>query len=309
MKILFNILILVLLAQSNVSSQVFVEKDGLLVIEMESTTLSPGWILSKEKFNPTGAGYILWTGADFFNTTGRGILFYDIYINTPGKYRFEWRVGVGLGTNNTEHNDSWLKINGSDFWGERGNESKTRPRPICSVSPGYKCPVGSSANGFFKIYGGRWDRFDWRAGTSDSDEHAVFVEFKDPGQYRIEVNGRSNSHMIDRMVLWDFTKYSLSTVRNLSLPQSDIMVSNKDVTLSEVGVSIYPNPAKNNLTIGNISDKEVVITIRSITGKVVFNENSSQSYSVDISSWARGIYLIEASSGSQKATERLVVVD
>lgn len=309
MKTLFNIFMLVLLVQTNVSSQIFVEKEGLLVIEMESTTLSPGWVVSKEKFNPTGEGYIIWTGTDNFNNTGRGVLTYDIFINTPGKYRFEWRSGVGLGTLNTEHNDSWLKIHGDDFWGERGTETKCKPKPICGSSAGYICPAGSSVNNFFKIYGGQWNQFQWKSVTSDNNDHLIYAEFKTAGKYKIEINARSNSHMLDRMVMWDFNKYNISTIRNLSLPQSDIMVSNKDIVLSDMGISFYPNPAKTNLTIANFSDKEVAITIRSITGKVVYNDKSSQLDTVDISSWARGIYLIEASSGSSKATEKLVVVD
>jgi hypothetical protein len=312
MKIFFRVLICLLFSQSIIYSQsspVFIEKNGLLVIEMESANLSTGWMLSKEKFNPTGQGYIVWTGTDNFNTTGRGILIYDIYINTPGKYRFEWRSAVGLGMVNTEHNDSWLKIHADDFWGERVAETKCKPKPSCSTSPGYICPVGSGFNNFFKIYGGNWNQFQWKAATSDNNDHLIYAEFKNPGKYKIEINARSNSHIIDRMVMWDYAKYTTTEARNLGLPQSDLMVDTDDHLLSENAITIYPNPSQHILNISNGNTLNLDIVIRSLTGAVVYTHETNEPSSIDVSSWNKGEYLVEIRSGDFVAIKKVVVTN
>jgi hypothetical protein len=312
MKIIFNTIIYLLVIQKSIMAQVnpvFVEKNGLLVIEMESANLSPGWAVSKEKFNPTGQGYIIWTGADNFNSTGRGVLTYEIFINTPGKYRFEWRSGVGLGMVNTEHNDSWLKITADDFWGERGSETKCKPKPSCNTSPGYICPVGSGFNNFFKIYGGNWNQFQWKAATSDNNDHLIYAEFKNPGKYKIEINARSNSHLIDRMVMWDYTKYSTSDARNLSLPESEIMLPSSSQWLVDNEVTFYPNPAQNVLNVSNKNALDLHIFIRSITGLMVFSKKTNESNTFDISHLVKGVYVIEVRSGSDISTKKLVIIE
>lgn len=44
---------------------------------------------------------------------------FSIKISTLGTYQFVWSSRIGTGSSNTEHNDSWLKIKGDDFYGEK----------------------------------------------------------------------------------------------------------------------------------------------------------------------------------------------
>ena len=192
-------------------------KDGLVVIEMENNNLVDQWEETTTTDGYSGEGYIQWTGDQFFNQTGNGELRYRVQINETGSYAFDWRVGVGLGNDATEHNDSWLKIEADNFYGIRPNgNSQVKPKPVCNNDPNYDCPDGSTANGFFKVYGGPINGWEWKAKTSDNDAHDIFVDFLETGVYDIVVNARSSFHRIDRMVMFKLGTVTQSTARQLS---------------------------------------------------------------------------------------------
>lgn len=124
------------------------EKNGMVVVEIESVSPASGWTQENSVTGYTGESYFRWTGGDRFNPPGSGTLTYKIKINTPGKYRFQWRSKVGHGTNSTEANDSWLKIpDADDFYGVQGGDI-VRPKGICTND----CPEGAGSNGWFKVY-------------------------------------------------------------------------------------------------------------------------------------------------------------
>ncbi|MEM7573797.1 MAG: DUF5060 domain-containing protein [Bacteroidota bacterium] len=223
-----------LLASSTLIAQTtYQETDGLLVIEMENAAELNGWEITNTIGGASGSGYIHWTDGQFLNQTGNGPLLYRVQINTPGTYRFEWRVAVGFGTNSTEHNDSWLKINGSNFYALKNN-SQLQPKPQCNNSPDYGCPNGSSTNGFFKIYGGGVNSFQWAARTSDNDAHQIYADFDQPGIYDIEVNARSTFHAIDRLILYH-SSVSQGDARNLNNPESPTLTPPTDGELTISG--------------------------------------------------------------------------
>jgi hypothetical protein len=288
---------------------IFEEKEGLLIIEMESVSLPNGWQTDNIKFNPTGTGYIFWSGAEFFNNTGNGRITYNIYINNPGKYRFEWRAAVGLGTINTEHNDAWLKINSDDFWGERGTVTKVKPKPSCNFTlPEFKCPVGSSTNGFFKVYGGQWNQFQWKAATSDSDDHLIYAEFKKSGNYTIEINARSSFNMLDRMVLWDYNKYSIATTRSLNLPASSILVNSKEFSLSDLDIDLFPNPIQNLLTIEINNGQKIETSITNIYGKAIYEKEHKVTEKIDTHQWPQGSYFVKTASNGKSVVSKVVKI-
>ena len=246
----------------------FVEKEGIVVIEMESIPLSTGWQISKDKGNPTGDGYIIWTGSQSFNNTGIGRLLYPVQINTPGTYRFDWRVGVGNGTSSTEHNDTWLKIQANQFFGLK-QTSKIKPKPACNTDPEYACPKGSSVNGFFKLFGGALNNFQWKAVTSDADDHVIYATFDSPGQYVIEVNARSSFHMLDRMVLYNETKYTQAQARDLSRLATTHVVTSTTVPISQLGVNVFPIPFQTEYVVENASNKTFTYQLVNEIGQMI----------------------------------------
>jgi len=167
------------------------EVNGLVVIEAEDFDItSTGWERKTDKTQYTGISYLEWLGDDRFNTPGFGIISAKIKITKTGKYRFQWRNRVGFGNSGTEHNDSWLKfpdVPAENFYGEKSDGSRTYPRGS-GLTPN---PEGSSSNGWFKIYANSLD-WNFNATTGDNaDGRPVYVEFDEPGEYTLQISGRS----------------------------------------------------------------------------------------------------------------------
>lgn len=192
---------------SGSAQQGFIEANNLLVIEMESgSPLPANWPLQNGSFPAaTGSGYLRYTGGNQFNNPGVDVIEYPIIINNPGTYRLQWRSIVGNGSDTTEHNDSWLKINADAFFAEK-NGTILCPKgfnPADNDCNGGQ-PNGSGSAGWFKVYrsGGTASNWSWSTNTSDNDAHQIFARFDQAGQYSIQVSGRSTDHVIDRMVMF-----------------------------------------------------------------------------------------------------------
>ncbi|GAB4118696.1 MAG: hypothetical protein Tsb0027_12280 [Wenzhouxiangellaceae bacterium] len=209
---------------SGTAQQGFIEADNLLVIEMESgTPLPANWPLQNGGFpSATGAGYLRYTGSNQFNNPGVDIIEYPIIINNPGTYRLQWRSIVGNGSDTTEHNDSWLKINADAFFAEK-NGNILCPKgfnPATNDCSGGQ-PNGSGSAGWFKVYrsGGTASSWSWSTNTSDNDAHQIFARFDQVGQYSIQISGRSTDHVIDRLVMFQ-PPVSSNTATSVSNPES-----------------------------------------------------------------------------------------
>ena len=153
---------------------------------------------------------------------GVDVIEYPIIINNPGTYRLQWRSIVGNGSNTTEHNDSWLKINADAFFAEK-NGAILCPKgfdPASNDCNGGQ-PNGSGSAGWFKVYrsGGTASNWSWSTNTSDNDAHQIFARFDQAGQYSIQVSGRSTDHVIDRLVMFQ-SPVSSSAATNVGNAES-----------------------------------------------------------------------------------------
>ncbi|WP_027077416.1 Ig-like domain-containing protein [Maribacter antarcticus] len=194
----------------------FEEQNGIAILEMESKSNSG---FKNEAFSGASNGRTLaYRGSDSFNNPGSSTLTYSVRITSPGTYRFVWRNKIGIiasSNASTEHNDAWLKINASNFYGQRGSGR---------VYPGGsgKSPVaeGSTSGGWFKVYTNTID-WSYTTNTSDFDAHAIYASFNSAGTYTIQVSGRSKGHFIDRMVLYKESMYSSTQAQSLSRGQTN----------------------------------------------------------------------------------------
>jgi len=76
-------------------------------------------------------------------------------------------------------------------------------------------------------------------------------------------------------------------------------------------VSIYPNPAKNIVTIYLLKNNLQSIELIDFTGKIVFNQNTfnnSKNYTIDVSNLANGIYFIKIKSETNAITTKKIMV-
>lgn len=198
--------------ETTVLSSAFIESNGIVVIELESTNYSGNWQLETGE-KSSGNAYLLYQGNDNFNQPAIDVITVPIIISTTGIYRFSWRNIVGEGDSATEANDSWLQIESPHFYAKKISDTQGDTplgHIVCPVGKpaSNSCigdaPEGSSSLGWFKAYrtGGPVDDWVWRTFTSDTDPHAIFAEFTQTGQYNILISGRSFGHGIDRLVLY-----------------------------------------------------------------------------------------------------------
>ncbi len=212
----------------------FEEDNGLVVIEAESGTIVPSWTQT----TAGGATGII-AGDDNFTNQNGGTIPYQININTPGVYRFNWR-NFFSGSIPADENDSWLRFpntNGVWFFGYQGNPASEAaliselegaqnnivfPKGSPRISAG-TTPAGSGSNGYFKIYRtlGVSEVYDWQAKTSDNDPHNIYVRFESAGTYTMEISERSLGHAIDKIALYKVDGTNYSDAQLTAAPESN----------------------------------------------------------------------------------------
>ena len=212
----------------------FLEENGLIVIEAESGDIVPGWT----ETTTDGANGIL-ASTNSLNTINGGTIPYQITVNTPGVYRFDWRSFYS-GISPTDENDNWLRFPNTDdvwFFGYQGNpgdeatiianlegaqENVVFPKGSSRITA-TTTPEGSGSNGYFKIFrsGGNSETYDWQARTSDNDAHDIYVRIVNPGTYTFEVSERSAGHAIDKMALYKVDGPSYSDAQLTATVQSN----------------------------------------------------------------------------------------
>ncbi len=205
-------------------------KNGLVVIEAENLQVPSGWKNKSAVSGYTGNGYLEWEGGDSFNNPGAGVISTSIKINEPGVYLFQWRNKVGFGTVSTDFNDTWLRFpDASDFYGLKGAH-------IVYPKGSGKTPLanGAGSGGWLKVYLSGTTNWTWSTNTSDEDPHKIYVAFDTPGVYTMEISGRSDHHVIDRITLnksaADPTNLSLEETPCNNEPSNDISVSSVSVS-------------------------------------------------------------------------------
>lgn len=195
------------------------EVNGLVVIEAENLPLNESWKVKTTDAGYSGTGYIEWTGTEYFNNVTHGVIETTIKINTPGTYEIKLHETITDDTHGTtEHNDTWLKMEGDRFYAIKSGKDDVYPRPYCQNNS-LPCPEGSSIDGFFKLYvnSANWK---WANSTYDNDPHYVHVDFNNPGVYKLTIAARSSYNGIDRIVLYNKATVTTATAQNLSNPET-----------------------------------------------------------------------------------------
>ncbi|MEO0732780.1 MAG: PKD domain-containing protein [Bacteroidota bacterium] len=291
------------------TQKIWGEEDGIVVIEMEHGNLSSSWRQRTTTGGFTGDGYIQWEGAEFFNQVGVGKLIYPVRIEEAGTYRFIWHTGIGRGTSNTEHNDTWVRFNGAGAQiFARKTGAQYLPRPACESNPDFGCPEGSSRGNFLKIYNnnGNFNGWRWWANTSDNDATPVFVEFTEPGLYEMELNARSSFNRLDRTILYR-TDVADNVAQRLSRPEtlcrdgenydlgftvSDGFTLLEDATITIGDVSLATDAAGkasfNGLATGWINYTVTRPGYFQVSGALTLGENRTELVTLEINTSLRG---------------------
>ena len=235
------------------TSGTWVEKDGILAIEMEHGELHEDWTVRPSDYlsDPTmagsmGDGWIEWAGAQIFNTTiedsaANGVSIYRFQISKAGDYTFRWRSkqydSVAAGD---QGNDTYVKFETGTPLAMTANNGSTQ-----TITKYTKVWVQSQAV--------------WSWGTNFEPLHGVFVVnpkvHYEPGIHEIRIAGRSKGHAIDRFVLYHSTA-SGSAAQNA--PESDrvadslVYIATNDFTLAPAAdgrTTYYKDNGNNALAI------------------------------------------------------------
>lgn len=93
---------------------VFLEKNGIVILEAESITISEGWELQTSVEGYSGEGYLTWTPSTNVQPNGQGLLEYSFKISNAGNYIVKIR-NYHPCEDFTECNDIFLKMNDTEW--------------------------------------------------------------------------------------------------------------------------------------------------------------------------------------------------
>ncbi|ADE54254.1 hypothetical protein [Coraliomargarita akajimensis] len=195
---------------ANISNaQTFLEQNGLVVIEAESTALPSGWVKRTAADIPagdpnkmsgfTGDGWIEWTGAQQYGnqipvSQANGIITYTFEITNPGLYSFRWRSKQkDAGQTFDAGNDNWVRWATGSMPSGAAHDFGIFTKIFIQWKTTWDPPV-NEPNGKRP--------FDTRAEPA----HSVFVTNQftrqlDAGTHSIQFAARSPGHSIDRFVI------------------------------------------------------------------------------------------------------------
>ncbi|GIV35046.1 MAG: hypothetical protein KatS3mg031_2581 [Chitinophagales bacterium] len=180
----------------------FVEQNGLLVMEVESHKPTGYWTPGTSIPNYTGTAYYTWQGPNYFFEKGNGLLRYEFKITTPGKYRFRLR-SRHPGPDPNHWNDIWVRFPDHGAIFEKNGAF-----------------MGESGTGWWKAYMNTMDAWTYNTWGLTSTFWDIYVIFKDPGIYYLDLSGRVEYFTIDRIVLYQTSRWTDWQACGSNPPQS-----------------------------------------------------------------------------------------
>jgi len=155
--------------QPVVSDRTFLERDGAVIVEVESVPPAGDWQAETDLKGYTGRCYYTWRGADLFNQPGQGAMGYRIRIVTPGRYNLRLHNRHDF-DDATEENDVWTRMDDGKWT---------------------KC---------YSSWRGRWV---WHSAHEHSHDEKVPASYElTAGDHVFYLSGRSKNFSVDRFVLY-----------------------------------------------------------------------------------------------------------
>lgn len=166
-------------------SDVFLESNGLVVIEAESMPVVGAWELRSEVADFKGTGYLHWTGPIRLAPNAavdNDAITYHFKIENAGNYEFRWRSYIAGGDSALDSNDSWVRF-----------------------------PTGENVDGELELHGwtkafqNQFGQWSWGANTEDhvNGGSSQLRQYFSAGVHYLQISGRSTDHAVDRMILFN----------------------------------------------------------------------------------------------------------
>ncbi|MEM9417999.1 MAG: PEP-CTERM sorting domain-containing protein [Planctomycetota bacterium] len=179
-----------------VAQDTYLEKDGLLVLEAEAASNIPTnhWAVDSSVAGASGGSYLR-AKTNSFGNPGRGTISYNFQTTSTGNFQFNFRSRIGQGTSNTEHNDTWVRL-----VDRNGNA-------IAPIANNNDVRSGR----WMKAYrNGNVSQWISQASNRDNDPHSISWSLQKDTEYAIQLSSRSAGHLVDRLYLWDRSRYNFA---------------------------------------------------------------------------------------------------
>ncbi len=141
----------------------FYETDGTIVIEAESFPVSGDWVAEDDLAGYKGDGFIRWTGPDYFDTPGNGVMEVPVLVTNAGTYHMRIRNYHDHPRTDLE-NDVWFRIDD---------------------------------NHWQKVFSSVANTWTYHTGVEEGQRHY----YLDEGMHMVQLSGRSFNYRIDRIHL------------------------------------------------------------------------------------------------------------
>jgi uncharacterized repeat protein (TIGR02543 family) len=157
-----------------------------------------------------------------------------------------------------------------------------------------------------------WDGSTWSSSNLNNSSQSISLEYQrvefdfsnvsigdenESFKVRFTFNGINMFEDDDKKVI--FNNIAISAIDKNVLSAEDYLVEEQNLT-------IYPNPAKDKIRISSSSNVDKVL-VYNIFGKLVYKSSkNSNTLTVDISNFSKGIYLVKVFSGGFSKTKKIV---
>ena len=300
-KILLHALSLfIILGVTFVSAQqtTWVEKNGLLIIETESTRSPLGkWKKKTDNPNYTGSGHLEFTGNGINGGNADSPLTYKFKINKAGDYSLFIRARKRLeGAEPDKCNDGWVKMAG-DF---------------DAVSDG---APKDWLTGNTKMFGGPETGWGWALKLDKHEEKKLpKYKFKQGEVYTFTLSGRSIRWNTDRLVfahssIGDAEAKKTSHLESDTLGSTPI-VNNQSAT-KNINSQSHISYINGSLKLNNMLAGTYPVRIALLNGKIVLAKTihvSTGTFHLDLSSLTNGVY-IAGIKGNGVSEEKVITVN
>lgn len=216
-----TLLFLALFSALPVAARIYLEANGLVVMEAESQDPGQSFSLEDTVQGYTGTGYFRGK-INSFNTGGVGPVAYPFHIVTGGRYQFAFRSRIGEGTSSTDANDSFIRL-----VDEEGV-------PVTPVPNNHVVTSGS----WYKVYMNIFGSWSHQASNKDNDPHSLSWQLEAGKTYAIQMAVRSRGHLVDRLILWNHARHSLAN-KTTGKGTTELLFNNLEES-ARAGDSIEP---------------------------------------------------------------------
>ncbi|MEO0796244.1 MAG: hypothetical protein AAFX93_13835 [Verrucomicrobiota bacterium] len=196
------------------SGTVYVEQNGLVIMETENTPSDLGLWLNKTAVSGyTGSGYLEFNGNNFELGPPNSPLTYEFTVSQSGLYYLHLHCArqVVNGRHDVA-NDCYVRVEGNYSAGPNAGNTHGAHAPL------------SMLKSDTKFFGGANNQFVWSSGNKldpggHNNKRVAIYNFQAGETYRLVVSGRSKFFKLDR-IMFRHSSVPAATAENLNNPES-----------------------------------------------------------------------------------------